>query len=292
MAHNSKRILTWGIALILVCQCAWFKKDLVDDTLLKPTPIGGYESLSSRIHYPNHMREQGIEGAVEVRAHISETGEVVDVVVSTSLHPELDQIVTNAVKRTRFHPATRSGNPTDVWIAIPFIFALSDWQDDETPFTEFQMVVHPDPAYANFHVEMSGRIDNTIDLPVRLECLLPVNHANHWVKTSSGTAPQKGLVRDNRGEWLIVEVDNRGFSFGFDYHPIFEQENGKLQYGFALNHKLPEWTLAVIYGAQRVVFEQEPDRISDLKDGSKRFEYDMERLDAYETRYLEIALDN
>jgi hypothetical protein len=57
-----------------------------------------------------------------------------------------------------------------------------------------------------------------------------------------------------------------------------------------LNHALPTWELAMIYGDQQVGFDQTPDRVSHEEDGSMRFSYDLERLEAYESRYLTLSL--
>lgn len=284
-------VLVGVSAIILLMECSWFQKEVVDETLIKPVPVGGYEALSTRIYYPRELREQGIEGTIGIRAHISKDGDVIETIVGKSLHPDLNRIVTNAVKRTHFTPASRGGTPVDIWIDIPFVFALQDWQDRPTPFSRFEIIVHPDPAYQRFQVELKGRLVVDQTLPVRFECLLPVNYNNPWVKTGRGMIPQTGLVRDDQGEWLVFELNERDVDFGFQYLPISEQDNSKLQYRFALNQKLPKWTLSVVYDDQAVVFQKEPDRILEDGPGGRRIEYDLQRLDAYEPRYLEIGLE-
>jgi len=292
MTKNSTQFVALILCNLLLAGCAWFHKDTGDNNLVKPTPVGGYEALSARIYYPRHVRDLGVEGTVEVRTHVSMEGEVIETSIGTSLHPDLDRIVSNAVKRTRFTPATRGGVPVDIWISIPFVFALQDWQDKQSPFSRFEMVIYPDPAYQHYQVEMKGRLAGNNKTPVRFECLLPVNYERPWAKTGSGQILQTGLARDEYGEWMIFDLEESQVNFGFHYRPIYNQQtDAKLQYSFALNHKLPEWTLAVIYDAQKVVFKHEPDQITELPDGGYKYVYEMQRLDAYETRYLEISLE-
>lgn len=291
MMSRSFRWLILGPWILLLCQCAWFQPEPPVEPIIKPVPIGGYEVLATRIHYPKAAREEGVEGSIEVRAQITREGQVANTNIVASLHPELDRIVVNAVKRTRFEPATRAGEPLDIWIAIPFVFALNDWQDRPSPFDDFEMVIHPDPAYESFHVEMKAHVDNLPGGPLRLECLLPVNHENPWVKTAQGVSPSSGLVQDDLGEWLVFEASPGWITFGFQYRPFMEQSGSKLQYGFTLNQSLPEWTLSVVYDDQTIIFNQEPDRAEEQADGSKRFEYDLPAMEAYETRYLELGLE-
>lgn len=292
MAYQFKQFTIWSISVLLLVQCARFSKRDMNEELIKPVPVGGYEALSARIHYPKALREQNLEGTVLIRAHVSETGTVVETAITTSLHPDLDQIVSNAVKRTSFVPATRKGEPTAVWIAIPFVFALKDWQDHESPFSSFEMVVHPDAAYKSFEVAFHGRVKSEITRPLRIECLLPINHENAWVKTESGSVIPSSLVRDDQGEWLSFEQNETRVSFGFHYRPLFDQIGAKFLYGFTMNYPLPPWTLTMIHDAKNVKLRQIPTRTSVNPDGSQRYEYDLPDLEAYELRFLEISLEN
>jgi TonB family protein len=290
MVNQLKQILIWSLTTLFF-HCAWFSGSAPEENLIKPQPVGGYEALSARIHYPKALREQQIEGTVLIRAHISQNGEVLETVVSSSLHPELDQIVSNAVKRTPFVPASRNGEAAAVWIAIPFVFALKDWQPNETPFISFEMIIHPDQAYKSYQVAFRGQLKDKLDRPLRIECLLPYNHEHAWVKNTTGTNIPSGLVTDDQGEWLVFEQNERQVSFGFDYHAMPGQPEPKFQYGFSLNYTLPDWTLAMVTSARNLRFDQESSRIMDNLDGSKRIEYDMQSLEAYEMRFLEITVE-
>ncbi len=276
--------------LLLFQQCAWLFGEKDSEGIVKPRPVGGYETLGSRIHYPRALREAGIEGTVTVNALISIEGQVKQTQVIEPLHPELDKIVTNAIKRTAFEPATRQGKPEEVWISIPFIFAFKDWASSETPFSTFSMTIHPDPAYKNFDVKIEGRLKDGLEWPQRFECLLPFNASNPWVQAGGNTTPISGVINDDKGEWLIFQVSNRDLSFGFTYKAMDEVYNQKFLYEFTMNHALPDWGLKVVYGSQTVNFTQTPDRMVTLKNGEAQFEYDFSEQDAYESRYLDIEL--
>ena len=292
MPARHKRIMLVGLTLVVLGQCAWFDKKQVDVSLITPKPVGGYETLGNRIHYPKAFRDLGVEGSVIVRSQISHDGQVLNTRVTQSLAPELDLIVTNAIKRTLFEPATRNGIPESVWISIPVIFSLKEWSIKATPFSRFQMVVYPDAAYQNFKVEMETHLKEDVELPLRVECLLPFNMEKPWIRTKTGATPATNLVKDDNGEWLVFQVNEVDFSFGFTDKALGRVANRKFSYKFAMNQSLPEWELVVIYGSQKINFNQSPDRVEVLDGGDTRFEYDLNGLDAYEARYLEVGLQD
>lgn len=290
LLRRSVIVNTGAIALsVLLLQCAWIRGESAEVEIVKPVPIGGYEVLSTRIHYPRSIREQGIEGTVTVNALVSREGLVTETRLVHKLDPELDRIATNAIKRTLFEPALRDRKPVDVWISIPIIFTLKDGQPHGSPFSIFEMILKPSPSYQSFEVKMMGRLKPQVEFPLRFELLLPINAENTWVKGGDKLL-QAGSIRDENGEWLIFQLEDRQYEMGFSYHPLSGQGDHQFQYKFALNHSLPDWEMAVIYGDQQVRFSQEPSRISEHADGNWRFSYDLEKLEAYELRYLELDL--
>ncbi len=282
-------ILSIGL-LLLLQQCAWIFGEKDSGELIKPRPVGGYDVLSTRIYYPQSIREAGIEGKVVARTLISADGKVKQVMVVEPLNPELDQIVTNAIKRTLFEPATRKGKPEEVWIAIPFVFSLKEWSTQTTPFTDFSMTIYPDPAYKDFEVKMKGRLKENLKFPLRVECLLPFNATNTWVQANDGNLPATSIVRDDRGEWLIFQISSPSMAFGFTTKSMEAMLGQKFLYEFTMNQALPDWVLNVVYGEQTVNLTQKPDRMVILQDGKTQFEYNFKAQDSYESRYLEIAL--
>jgi periplasmic protein TonB len=85
-------------------------------------PIGGYQV---KPHYPESVRRRGIEGTALLKMRITEQGSVEDVQVERSAgHPDLDESAMEAVRRWRFDPARRDGEPVTVWVRIPVEFKL------------------------------------------------------------------------------------------------------------------------------------------------------------------------
>ena len=292
MPDQLKRIMLVGMTLVLLGQCAWFDKKRTDDSIMNPRPVGGYEALATRIHYPKSLRDLGVEGTVVISSHISPNGQVLTTRVTQPLAPELDLIVSNAIRRTLFEPATRKGKPESVWISIPVVFSLKEWSFKPTPFSDFQMAIYPDAAYQNFKIDMQAQLKEDVELPLRIECLLPFNMEKPWAKTKAGDMLPTNLVQDDNGEWLVFQVTDPEFSFGFRDRALDRVTDRKLRYKFAMNHALPGWELVVIYGSQKINFTQSPDRVEAIDGGDTRFEYDLNGLDVYETRYLEVGLQD
>ncbi|MCF7807094.1 MAG: energy transducer TonB [Candidatus Marinimicrobia bacterium] len=283
-----RRISTVVLMLLLV-GCAWFRAEKPPGEILKPTPMGGYEQLSTRIYYPRTIREQGVEGTVTIKAYISLDGRVEKTRISQTLHPELDRIAENAVKRTLFNPASRDGEPLKVWIAIPIVFTMENWKDKSSPFRSFEIKVYPDDAYAQYQVSLTGKLKADLNYPVRFELLLPYNAERVWNenKTEQFT-PER--VEDENGEWIIFQATEPDFSVIFNYKPITGVGEKQFHYQFMLNHALPDWRLSMVYDSGRLNFRDEPDRVSEEADGSHRYTYDMEPLAAYESRFLNVAI--
>ncbi len=290
MPHQLKRILIVSMSIVFLLQCAWFGKDEPEAIIIKPRPVEGYEALGNRIHYPRSLREENIEGTVVVSALISTSGDVVEARVVKPLHIELDQIVSNAIKRTPFEPATKNGKPTDVWISIPIVFSLSEWNSKSTPFSEFTMTVRPSPSYKSYKVEMSGHLKTPPLKPLRFECLLPFNADQPWVKEGTQEPTAGDLIQDDNGDWMVFQLSEQEVTWGFTYQPLGDTDINKFRYQFTLNHALPNWELRVIYGEQKLSFSQNPDRTVVQDDGDTRFEYDLKPMDTYESRYLELEL--
>ena len=283
-----QRILT-AVLVLLLTSCAWFMAEKPPGDIIKPTPVGGYDLLGTRIYYPREIREQGVEGSITIKAYISVEGDVLETRIPESLHPDLDKIAENAVKRTKFNPATRDGQPLKVWIAIPFVFALERWEKQDSPFDSFQMKVYPDQSYQSFDVKMIGKLRAGLEYPMRFELLLPYNAEKAWIQREEGVYhPER--VMDENGEWLIFQVEDANFDLSFNYEPIAGTATKNFQYKFMLNHALPAWQLSIVYDSENVQFKLPPDDETEETDGLRRYSYDLKFQEAYEARFLEVAL--
>ncbi|QND82664.1 Putative TonB-dependent receptor [Chromobacterium vaccinii] len=91
-----------------------------DLPVTEPQSRGGYLNNPAPA-YPTVSREEGEEGTVRLRVHVSAQGLPQDVSVqSSSGFPRLDRAALAAVKRWRFIPAKRGGEA----IAYPFIVPI------------------------------------------------------------------------------------------------------------------------------------------------------------------------
>ncbi len=89
-----------------------------------PEPVGGIESIYKKIEYPNVAKKAGIEGKVYVLVFINEGGDVDDVKVIKSLGGGCDEAVIEAVKGSKFKPASNKGVTTKVKLSLAFTFKI------------------------------------------------------------------------------------------------------------------------------------------------------------------------
>lgn len=100
---------------------------------IAPSPIGGFQAIQKNVHYPEIARRAGIEGQVVVFAQIDVDGNVTDTMVKTSLGENgCDEAAIEAIKKTKWQPAKRDGNPVKVWVSIPIIFKLKQSKIDDS----------------------------------------------------------------------------------------------------------------------------------------------------------------
>jgi protein TonB len=90
-----------------------------------PVPIGGLESILSRLQYPEIAKRAGVQGRVYVLAYINEKGEVVRAEVVKGIGAGCDEEAVKAVLGSKFKPGMQRGKPVKVKISIPIRFQLS-----------------------------------------------------------------------------------------------------------------------------------------------------------------------
>lgn len=75
--------------------------------------------------YPEKARRAGLEGTTMLQIKVLADGSVGDVRLERSAgYPDLDNAAIEAIRRWRFEPARRRGEPVDVWILLPIRFTL------------------------------------------------------------------------------------------------------------------------------------------------------------------------
>lgn len=89
-----------------------------------PEPVGGIQSIQSKIKYPEIAKRAGVEGKVYVLAFVDENGTVTDAKILKGLGAGCDEEALNAVKQTKFKPGKQRGKPVKVQVSIPIVFRL------------------------------------------------------------------------------------------------------------------------------------------------------------------------
>ena len=89
-----------------------------------PVPIGGYIAIQKNVVYPAFARETGITGVVVVQVFVNKSGRVSEMVILKGVTADLNAAAAEAIRRTRFLPASQRGRPVGVWISIPVAFRL------------------------------------------------------------------------------------------------------------------------------------------------------------------------
>jgi TonB family protein len=72
-------------------------------------------------NYPEFAKEAQIEGRVVINARIDEEGRVVDVRIKEGVIG-LNEAAVDALKPTKFRPATMNGKPVSAWLEVPIDF--------------------------------------------------------------------------------------------------------------------------------------------------------------------------
>jgi TonB family protein len=96
-----------------------------DSTKLEPIKV-------QKADYPLEAAREGLQGQVEVKVLVSETGDVESVEVIRG-DPILAKAAVSAAKKWKFKPFIRGGKPVKVATQIPFDFAFGDKIKDTSP---------------------------------------------------------------------------------------------------------------------------------------------------------------
>jgi len=86
-----------------------------------PTPIRRITPV-----YPEKCKKEGIKGTVVLEIKIDEEGNVMDVQVLKSVHPDLDKVAMEAIKKWKYKPVIKDGKPAPVVFAVTINFWLRD----------------------------------------------------------------------------------------------------------------------------------------------------------------------
>jgi len=72
--------------------------------------------------YPDDARARKIEGSVQLGLTIDHDGEPQNIQIKRSLDPSLDQAAVDAIRKWRFEPAMKNGQPVSMWVVVEIYF--------------------------------------------------------------------------------------------------------------------------------------------------------------------------
>lgn len=92
--------------------------------LVRAYPIGGWDSLAARIHYPEIARRAGVQECAEVRFTVDSAGAITDSIYVSGCRPIFFDSIRAAVKSTRWHAETFEGKPDNSVVSFPIHFVI------------------------------------------------------------------------------------------------------------------------------------------------------------------------
>lgn len=108
-------------ALVLLLGAAQLMADRkLDKNCCQPTPVGGFQSLTRNAVYPTFDRTVKNNGDVILNFFVDESGNVSNIRVAQSGGATFDNSAIQAVKNTKWLPATQNGYPVALTYAVPF----------------------------------------------------------------------------------------------------------------------------------------------------------------------------
>ena len=98
--------------------------EIKEDVITQAYPVGGTETIQTKIIYPEHAQKFGLEGKVELLVTIDESGTPVNVIVKKGIGLGCDEAAINAVKQSKFVASTKNGVPVQSELPVTLEFKL------------------------------------------------------------------------------------------------------------------------------------------------------------------------
>lgn len=96
--------------------------------------------------YPESARKNGVEGKMKVSLTLAKNGTVQDVAVEESLPDGVTEAITEELKRLRFEPAKKNGEPVDAKMFFDFTVS-STYGEKNRNASKLQIIEMPTPVY-------------------------------------------------------------------------------------------------------------------------------------------------
>ena len=98
--------------------------DYLTSAEVMPEPVGGMNTITKKLVYPENAKENKVQGTVKVRAFIDEYGEVTQDEVVQGIGHGCDEAAKIAVYYTKFTTGLIKGKAVKVQMVIPIEFVL------------------------------------------------------------------------------------------------------------------------------------------------------------------------
>ena len=101
-------------------------KNLSDLSVFDVSDLDRKPMLVSSVdpRYPQTLKKAKVEGSVVLVFVVNEQGRVSDLRVQSSSRPEFENPALNALKRWRFQPGSKSGEPVKTYMRLPIAFRM------------------------------------------------------------------------------------------------------------------------------------------------------------------------
>lgn len=106
-------------------RAASIEREQNEQKVIELPPAEAESILVQRVEpqYPEHARQQQVQGAVVLEVHIAADG-TVEAAHLVSGPPQLVQAATDAVKQWHFQPRTKNGQPARMHTLVTLMFGL------------------------------------------------------------------------------------------------------------------------------------------------------------------------
>ena len=89
-----------------------------------PTLAKGEKEMYMRVKYPMVARENGVQGTVQVRVQIDETGKIIQSEIGKGIGAGCDEEALRVVRLSAFMPGILRGKPVTMWLTVPVSFKM------------------------------------------------------------------------------------------------------------------------------------------------------------------------
>ncbi len=99
-----------------------------------------------KFQYPESARKNGVEGKMKVSLTLAKNGIVQDVVAEQNLPHGVTEAITNELKRLRFQPARKNGEPVDAKMFFDFVVSAR-YSERDRNVTKPKIIEKPEAVY-------------------------------------------------------------------------------------------------------------------------------------------------